>query len=142
MTLVLDASAALAWLIQRTDPAEAMLARLASTEVRASSAMVPGLWFAEVANTLLVFERAKRLTEAVSRNFLSSLALLAIEEDDPPCAVLQLRLIDLGRRYNLSAYDATYLELAMRSSAVLATFDRKLAGAARAAGVKVFGDPA
>ena len=142
MTLVLDASAALAWLIQRADPAEATLARQASIEVRASGALVPGLWFTEIANTLLVFERAKRLTEVDSRNFLSSLALLAIEEDDPPCAALQPRLIDLGRRYSLTAYDASYLELAIRSSAVLATFDRKLTGAARAAGVKVFGDPA
>jgi predicted nucleic acid-binding protein len=51
-------------------------------------------------------------------------------------------VLDLGRLHNLTAYDATYLELAMRRSAVLATFDRKLAAAARAAGVRVSGDPA
>jgi predicted nucleic acid-binding protein len=46
----------------------------------------------------------------------------------------------LARTYALTAYDATYLELALRRSAVLATFDRKLAAAARSAGVRVFGD--
>jgi predicted nucleic acid-binding protein len=46
----------------------------------------------------------------------------------------------LGRLYGLTAYDATYLELAMRRAATLATFDRKLAAAARTAGVRVFGD--
>jgi predicted nucleic acid-binding protein len=44
--------------------------------------------------------------------------------------------------HNLSAYDATYLELAMHRAATLATFDRKLTAAARAAGVRVLGDPA
>jgi predicted nucleic acid-binding protein len=50
--------------------------------------------------------------------------------------------MDLARTYKLTAYDATYLELAMRRAATLATFDVKLADAARAAGVRVFGDPA
>jgi predicted nucleic acid-binding protein len=48
----------------------------------------------------------------------------------------------LSRVFKLTAYDATYLELAMRRAAVLATFDRQLADAARAAGVRVFGDAA
>jgi predicted nucleic acid-binding protein len=42
--------------------------------------------------------------------------------------------------HKLTPYDATYLELAMRRAATLATFNRKLAEAARAAGVRVFGD--
>ena len=142
MSIVLDASMALAWLIQRADRAEAALAQRAFDEVRASGARVPGLWYAEIANTLLVFERAKRFTEQDSALYLSGIALLAIERDELPPASLQGRVIDLGRLHNLSAYDATYLELAMRRGTVLATFDRKLAKAARAAGVRVFGDSA
>jgi predicted nucleic acid-binding protein len=46
----------------------------------------------------------------------------------------------LGRVFKLTAYDATYLELAMRTGGVLATFDKKLAEVARTAGVRVFGD--
>lgn len=141
MRIVLDASMAVGWLIHRVDPGEAELARQAFIEVSVHGAEVPGLWFAEVANTLLVFEHAKRLTESDSMKYLSSLALLEITEDDSPCASVQPRALDLGRRFSLSAYDATYLEKAMRNAATLATFDRKLADAARTAGVKVFGDP-
>jgi len=142
MSIVLDASMALAWLIQRADRAEAALAQRAFDEVRASGARVPALWYAEIANTLLVFERAKRFTEQDSALYLSGIALLAIEQDELPPASLQARVLDLGRLHNLSAYDAVYLELAMRRGAVLATFDRKLAKAARASGVSVFGDSA
>ena len=140
MNLVLDASMALAWRIDRTDPVEADLARRAFGEVRRHGAAVPALWFAEVANTLLVFERAKRLTEQDSSSYLSNLALLEILQDELPCLPRQSRVLDLGRLHNLTAYDATYLELAMRTGGRLATFDRKLAVAARAAGVRVFGD--
>ena len=140
MSLVLDASMALAWLIDRADRSEAALAQRAFGDVRANGAQVPALWYAEVANTLLVFERAKRLTEQDSASYLADLDLLAITQDDLPPALLQQRVLDLGRIYKLSAYDATYLEVAMRRAATLATFDRKLAEAARAAGVRVFGD--
>jgi predicted nucleic acid-binding protein len=44
----------------------------------------------------------------------------------------------LARQHGLSAYDATYLELALRKGAVLATFDRKLADAMQNAGGRVF----
>ena len=140
--MILDASMALAWLLIRTDQTEAALAQRAFSEVSATGAQVPALWFAEVANTLLVFERAKRLTEQVSASYLSDLALMAITQDDLSPGSRQPRVLDLGRMHKLTAYDATYLELAMRRAAVLATFDRKLADAARAAGVRVFGDPA
>ena len=141
MRIVLDASMTLAWLVDRADRTEAALARQAFGEVRAFGAQVPALWYAEVANTLLVFERAKRLSVQDSVSYLSDIALLAIEQDDLPPAMGQARVLDLGRIHNLSAYDATYLELAMRRAGVLATFDRKLAAAARSAGVGVFGDP-
>jgi predicted nucleic acid-binding protein len=141
LSIVLDASMALAWLIVRADRTEAALAQRAFNEVSASGARVPALWYSEVANTLLVFERAKRLTEQASSSYLSDLALIAITLDDLPPALRQSRVLDLGRMHKLTAYDATYLELAMRRAATLATFDRKLADAARAAGVRVFGDP-
>ena len=142
MSIILDASMALAWLIERADRTEAALAQRAFAEVSASGARVPALWYWEVANTLLVFERAKRLTEQLSASYLSDLSLMAISLDDLSPALRQTRVLDLGRMHKLTAYDAPYLELAMRRAATLATFDRKLADAARAAGVRVFGDPA
>jgi predicted nucleic acid-binding protein len=141
LTLVLDASAALAWLIHRVDPTEAALAKQVFGAVQASAAQVPALWYGEVANTLFVFERAKRLRIADSDAFLAGLSHLQITQDGLPGLTLQARILDLGRKHNLSAYDSTYLELAIRRSATLTTFDRKLAEAARSASVKIFGDP-
>jgi len=133
---------ALAWLINRVDSAEAALAQRAFSEVSTNGAQVPALWYAEVANTLLVFERSKRFTEQDSTSYLSDLALLLIKQDDLLPVSRQQKVLDLGRIHKLCAYDATYLELAMRRAAQLATFDRKLADAARTAGVRIFGDPA
>jgi predicted nucleic acid-binding protein len=66
---------------------------------------------------------------------------LPIVEDAMRPAATQARVLSLARTYELTGYDATYLELVQRTGRALATFDRKLAGAARAAGVRVFGDP-
>jgi predicted nucleic acid-binding protein len=139
--IVLDASLVLAWLVMRPERTEAVLADRAFDKVSAYGAEVPAFWFAEVANTLLVLERAKKLTEQDVAGYLADLALLAITQDEVSGAERQWRVIDLGRIHGLSAYQATYLELAMRRATVLATFDQKLALAARAAGVRVFGDP-
>jgi predicted nucleic acid-binding protein len=132
---------ALAWLIARADRTDAALADRAFDRVSAYGAEVPAFWFAEVANALLMFERARKLTEQDASSYLADISLLAITQDELPCASRQSRVLDLGRIHGLSAYQATYLELAMRRATVLATFDRKLADAARAAGVRVFGDP-
>ena len=142
MRLVLDASMSLAWLLSRKDPGEAELAARALDDVRASGALVPALWYPEVANALLLAERQRVITAQGSASFLSSLSIWGIDQDQVPPALTQAEAILLARMYHLTAYDATYLELAMRRAAVLATFDRKLAEAARAAGVRVFGDAA
>jgi predicted nucleic acid-binding protein len=139
--LVLDASMAVAWFLIRRDPAEEALARNALQTVRTSGAIVPALWYAEVSNAILLAERQQVASAQDSANFLSGLSIWGIVQDDFLPANSQASVIDLGRIFKLTAYDATYLELAMRNAATLATFDRKLAEAARSAGVKVFGDP-
>jgi predicted nucleic acid-binding protein len=140
MTLVLDASMALAWCITRNNPSEAAIAQDALNFVRLNSVHVPALWYAEVANALLVFERAKRLSAQDSTNFLRDLETLWTAEDPTSAARNQPRVLAEARRYSLTAYDSTYLELALRKNATLATFDHELAEACRKAGVPVFGD--
>lgn len=142
MGLVLDASAALAWIFNRTDPAEAQIASDLLIELRTQNAVVPTLWFAEVSNGILVAERRGLCDAAKSAYFLSRLSGLQIAEDTVKASGLRDPVLALGRAHSLTAYDATYLELALRSGRTLATFDRRLAEAARASGVKVFGDPA
>ncbi len=140
MTLVLDASMALSWLLKRRDAAEAEQSRQGLDAVRASGAVVPALWYAELANALLLAERQRVIAAGEAGEFLGGLSDWAIVQDPAAPLLTQPQMIHLGRVYGLTAYDATYLELAMRRGAVLATFDRKLAVAARAAGVRVFGD--
>ncbi len=131
---------ALAWLIARPDRDEASTADQLFGKVAAYGAEVPALWFAELANTLLALERAKRVTQQEASSYLADIALLAITQDGESCGDRQVRVLDLARLHSLSVYQATYLELAMRRATVLATFDRALADAARSAGVRVFGD--
>jgi predicted nucleic acid-binding protein len=54
----------------------------------------------------------------------------------------QSAILSVARAYGLTSYGASYIELAIRTGREMATFDRRLTQAARAAGVKVFGDPA
>jgi predicted nucleic acid-binding protein len=48
------------------------------------------------------------------------------------------RLGEITRAYGLSAYDAAYLELAIRQGASIATLDRQLLDAAKKSGVKAW----
>lgn len=142
MTLVLDASMALSWLLKRNDPVEAEQSSQVLDVVRASGAVVPALWYPQVANALLLAERQRVISTPATADFLSSLSIWEIVQDSILPFTCQAQVIHLSRVYQLTAYDAAYLELAMRRAATLATFDRKLAKAARSAGVRVFGDPA
>lgn len=106
--------------------------------VRSAQAMVPSLWSLEVANTLVVGERRKRTTEAKSHRFLTLLSLLPIRVDGSTAAQAWGDTIRLARSHGLSAYDASYLELAARLGLPLATLDDRLRAAARAIGVAIF----
>ena len=104
-------------------------------------ALVPALWFAEVANGVLVAERRTGASPATSLSFMALVDTLPIVEDTMRPGATQARVLSLARGYELSGHDATYLELALRTGGLLATFDQHLAGAARKAGGRVFGDP-
>lgn len=140
MKTIIDSSMALAWLIARPDRSEASTADHVFGKVAAYGAEVPAIWFAELANTLLALERSKRLTQQEASRYIADIALLAITQDEEQSVDRQVRVLDLARQHRLSVYQATYLEFAMRRASVLATFDSALADAARAAGVRVFGD--
>lgn len=138
MSLVLDASCTLAWLFERTDRSEANRADRLLDAITSETSMVPTLWHCEVCNALLVAERRKAISEAQTADFLARLARLPIDTDATPLAQRREVVIGLGRRFQLGAYDANYLDLALRSGARLASFDKKLLDAMRKAGGQVF----
>jgi predicted nucleic acid-binding protein len=132
---VLDGSVTLAWLFHdEADPyADAIVARLPTLEM-----LVPRLWHLEVANVLLVGERRGRCTQADTVSWLSYLSGLPIVVDGATEARAWSDTLSLARQHGLSAYDAAYLELAMREGVALATLDAKLKVAMQALGIPFY----
>jgi predicted nucleic acid-binding protein len=137
---VLDASMTLAWLFPRHDPAEAALADQALDELDYEEFAVPAIWYDEVANALLRGERKGLVTLSQTTAFLAELDLADIESETDSPRLRQSVVMALARSHGLTAYEAMYLELALRRGAPLATFDQQLAEAIRKAGGRVFGD--
>lgn len=101
--------------------------------VAAHGAVVPSLWQYEVANGLQSALRRGRTTEVAVAQTLTGLGRLRImEATDRPLGV---ELVALASKFDLSAYDAAYLWLARARDLPLATLDRRLAQAAREAGL-------
>jgi predicted nucleic acid-binding protein len=132
---VLDGSLALAWYFKdEADPyADAVAARFP-----AAHAAVPVIWPLEVANAMLMGEWRQRSTEAQAAKWLGYLGSLPIGVDDETNDRAWGDVLSLARAQRLSAYDAAYLELALRRGVPLATLDDKLKAAASAVGVPAF----
>ncbi len=108
--------------------------------IMAQDAVVPALWLPEVANGVLVAERRGGVAASTTASFLGMVYALPIAEDAKRTFETQEIILMLARAYKLTGYDATYMELVLRTGKTLATFDRELADAARRAGARVFGD--
>ena len=138
MAFVLDASMTAAFILhdEKSEVGVAVLSSLLSDH-----AMVPSLWTTEMASVLLKAVRNERLSLREMAGSLSRLVRLPIYLDPQPPRGVWLRIVQLALRHNLSAYDATYLELVKRVSLPLATLDRELSAAALAEGMPLFAPP-
>ncbi len=125
---VIDNSIVVTWCFidEVNQYADAVLEKLAEAE-----AVVPTIWSLEVVNVLLAAERRKRLREIDSVRFLSLLSQLPIHVEQAWPERSMNELLALGRTNDLSSYDASYLDLAMRHGLPIATLDQKLAEAAK-----------
>ncbi|HEX3952976.1 MAG TPA: type II toxin-antitoxin system VapC family toxin [Stellaceae bacterium] len=132
--LVLDASVALSWCFdnEATEAGDRLLEQL--TE---ENAAVPSIWPLEVANILALSERRNRITSARTAQFVALLETLSISVDEETSAHALGRVLNLARAQRLTAYDAAYLELAMRLGVPLASKDRDLCDAAERVGIAV-----
>jgi predicted nucleic acid-binding protein len=139
MRFVLDASVAQLWLVPATNPAGVDYASAALNALKESQALVPSLFALEVANVVAKVESKNIVTEADSQRFITLLGRLNVVTDQATAAHALGDTLNLARRYKLSAYDAAYLELALRAGLPMATLDANLAKAATTAGVPVFG---
>ena len=130
---VVDASMTLAWCFQdETTPfTEAVLNSLLGD----SEAVAPAVWPLEVANALLVSERRKRITTADVSAVLKRIADLRITVDPIRVHDAFGTILFVARKDQLTEYDASYIELALREGLPLATLDSRLRDAARNNGV-------
>ncbi len=131
---VVDNSVVMSWCFEDEADryADSVLDRLSG-----ATALVPSIWPLEVVNILLVAERRKRLNASDSVRFISLLLQLPIVVEHGRAEQTMRDLIALGRAHNLSSYDASYLDLAMRKGVPIATLDGKLMEAAKAVDVKI-----
>ena len=139
MSLVLDSSATLAWIYsdETTDAIRQLFDAVAE-----NGAVVPALWRLEVANSLTVAMRRRRIDADFRRAALADLALLDITTDPHTDSLAWGETLLLADRFRLTLYDAAYLELAQRRTLPLATLDEELCAAAATLGVRVLGGTA
>lgn len=132
--LTLDASIVLAWLFDDEQDEYALRVRRLAPSW---ALIVPPVWTLEISNALLNAEKQKRITRAQAEEHMDVMESLGITVS-PDMANISCKDIGLlARNFSLTTYDASYLMLAMRENAHLATLDAKLQHAAKEAGVKL-----
>jgi predicted nucleic acid-binding protein len=137
VSVIVDASMAIAWLFD-DEPSDTP--EMAMGRVMAEGAVVPAVWRLEVANALRNAVRRSRCTEIYADDCLERLKRLRIVTDSETDTHAWSSTQALSRRHNLTPYDASYLELAVRLDAALATLDGPLLHVARKLGLDTIGD--
>lgn len=132
MFTIIDASIALAWLLNEP---HRVAAEAAIGEGVAGGLAAPELFWIEVANVLGLQVRRRKLQKSERDEALVDLQSLEIAKHQS--AERLSDIVSLSDRHNLTTYDATYLELALRLGAALATLDKDLAAAAKSEGLSV-----
>ena len=133
---LLDASTVLTWCFpdEEAQKAHEISERIGSGD----TVIVPAFWRHEILNALLVCERRKRVTRDLIDTFIADLSRLPVAVDEQATSAIVFNTTQaLCRKHGLTAYDAAYLEIAIRDRYPLATTDDDLKRAAAAEGVQV-----
>ena len=132
---IADSSVGVAWAVhsQASVATDELLDRVAA----GTPLVVPTLWPFEVANSLLVLLRRKKLLAAERDRAIAALARLPLVVDDDGPRLALGRISELAAEHGLSVYDAAYLELAVRRKLPLASRDEALRKAAQGCHVKL-----
>jgi predicted nucleic acid-binding protein len=114
--------------------ADGLLASLAS----GGELWAPPLWWYEIANVLAMAQRRDRISEAQAKGIMSLFELLPLRVDNMAMPRVADNARQIAQRFQLTAYDATYLELAQRRGLGLATLDKALEKAGHESGLRIF----
>ncbi|MFT3741412.1 MAG: type II toxin-antitoxin system VapC family toxin [Gammaproteobacteria bacterium] len=134
-SFVLDCSVTMSWCFEdeKTQYSEKILASL-----NGHVAKVPPLWPIEVSNVLLLTIRKQCISPLIAHQFKSALATLPIEIEEAATKRVFDTVFTLAQELKLTAYDATYLELAQREKIPLASLDKQLIHAAEKMNIPLF----
>jgi predicted nucleic acid-binding protein len=137
MAIIVDASVALSWLFadEFSEAAHDLFEQAGEQGV-----LVPSHWPLEIVNGALMGERRGRVLPSAIERWAEQIGNIDAVIDTQPMTWAFDALMPLCRTHRLTSYDAAYLELSARSRTVLATFDGRLAQAAREIGVAVYPD--
>ncbi|MBE7218087.1 MAG: type II toxin-antitoxin system VapC family toxin [Caulobacteraceae bacterium] len=125
MTLVVDASVAVKWVLPEPD------SQIAREVVGTEPLVAPDFLMLECANVLAQNVRRRRLTDAQAQSGLHRIATAGVRLI--PSAPLVAQAQHLALTMSASAYDALYLAVALAENVVLLTADARFAVAAEAA---------
>jgi predicted nucleic acid-binding protein len=131
LNIVVDASAVAAWLMPDEKGIDLTL-----LQDRGDILIAPWLLWVELRNLVLMSIRRNRLSRGTATRVLTNADALGVRLDAEPHSLV---LMDLAEQHRLTAYDALYLELALRTSASLLSADKALCKAAQSESVTVLG---
>ena len=135
MIYVLDSSFVAAQIIP--DEKDPFVERLYAKIKPDDDKIAPQLIWYEMANLFNNLIRRRRYTYDTAMEFFPFLAGMGLICDNETGTEYSKKLFRLCSDYNISSYDAAYLELAERRKAVLCTMDNNLRAAAKKYGVAV-----
>ena len=133
--IVLDCSIVMSWFFEDESDAYAAAIEACIPDLQF---WVPGHWSLEIVNTALVGIRRGRTTDQKVFDLRALIATYPVIVDPETTVAAWGETFRLARLFKLAAYDAAYLELALRLKLPLATIDQPLAKAAGLAGVALF----
>ncbi len=135
---VLDNSVSMRWLLASEKASDQKYSENVLESMRNVDALTPNLWHLEAISVLTGAEKRGEVSLGEIERFISQLENLPIHVDPLTAHQAFSRTLALSRAYNISSYDASYLELAMREGLPLASLDKKLVKAAKKADVEIY----
>lgn len=129
--IVVDKSVFLSWCMGEED---VLVATETVLRVANEGGVAPRIWWYELRNALVTNERRGRISSEQAAKILAASLALNVEIDGNHD---EAQLLDFARRFDLTVYDAAYLEVAFRRDLPLATFDHRLRKAAETVGIAI-----
>lgn len=132
--LVIDNSVFMSWAFtdEKNKKSRDLLKRVEKITV-----YVPSLWVYELTNVLFVAEKKGRIKKVDTISFLNFIKFLPINIENSSYDIVTKDALAISREHNITIYDASYIELAIRKNLPIASFDKELVNISKKIGIIV-----